>query len=454
MQSQAGTGPIIGGRYQIVTRLGSGGFGTTWKAQDVLLNVEVVLREVPLSGSATADSGVVAQVKQNARQFAQLRYRPDVVSVFDVLVDSGRLWIVTEWVEGTYLEQLLQEGPVPNRQVERLARDLLVALQAAHVAGVVHGDIRPANILQTESRKFVLSGFVDVPLSLSLGAPVPLGGGPEYVAPELLEREEPASAAGDLFSLGATLYQAVEGYSPFRRSSTVETAAAVMFEEPRPVQRADRPLALLIHALLAKDPRERPSIAQALQALDGIFPQPTRAEADPTATQGVAHPPSAAASYSVHHPLGLSLAKVAVLVSGISLLLAAGVALGESVSEIPHEWFVVGLLVVLWAVLIARGVSAALHSQPYVRQRQAPAVDAATSVRTRRARSFWEGFTDVGSFSDVRSLVPPHPTRHERLRLAYNELGPPPGLPPTSPLREPDQPRSPAPDHDPGTGGR
>ncbi|MFF1343201.1 serine/threonine-protein kinase [Streptomyces sp. NPDC058290] len=185
-----------------------------------------------------------------------------MVAVHDVVVEDGIPWIVMRLVEGRSLEAHLRaEGPMPAVRVAQVATALLKALQAAHVAGIVHRDLKPANVMIASDGDVLLADFgiavhkADTALTVTGG----VVGSAEYMAPERLNGMED-QGAGDLFSLGVTLYEALEGWSPFRRETPTATLAAVALHHPPPPQRADTPLTSLITALLAKDPADRPTI--------------------------------------------------------------------------------------------------------------------------------------------------------------------------------------------------
>jgi hypothetical protein len=271
-----GTEPdqLIGGRYRLLGMLGSGGFGRVWRARDETLRLDVAVKEVRLPARLPADerAALLVRAEREARNAARLRDHPHIVSIYDVVVDRDLPWIVMRLVDGRSLAQRLgADGPLPPAEAEPLAVALLGALDAAHGAGVVHRDVKPDNVLLTAAGQVLLADFgiavhhADTALTASgmfLGA-LP------YTAPERAHGKT-AVPASDLFSLGVTLYEAVEGHCPFRRDIPAATLRAVLFDEPPPPRRAGQ-LGPLITALLAKDPGRRPSIAEAL-ALLGASP--------------------------------------------------------------------------------------------------------------------------------------------------------------------------------------
>ncbi|MFD8483342.1 serine/threonine-protein kinase [Kitasatospora sp. NPDC059673] len=283
-------GRLVGGRYRLVRALGAGGFGSVWLAHDETLGVDVALKEVrlPPSGTAAEHAELLARAQREARHAARLRDHPHVVGVHDVVLDGGAPWTVMQLILGRSLhERIAEGGPLPVPEAARVASAVLAALDAAHRAGIVHRDVKPANILLADDGRVLLAdfGIAVQQHQTALTASGMFVGSVDYIAPERAQGG-PADPAGDLFSLGATLYQAVEGRLPFRRDTPVGTLTAVLFEPPAPCVLAG-PLTPLIDGLLAKDPAAR---------LDGA-----RAAAMLAPHLG-AHPPTAAAT--VPHPAG------------------------------------------------------------------------------------------------------------------------------------------------------
>ncbi|MEV5711171.1 serine/threonine-protein kinase [Actinoallomurus sp. NPDC052274] len=260
---------LVAGRYRLIHPLAEGGFGLVWKAHDELLRADAVIKEVRLP--PTADPHEKAErltyAEREARNAARLRHHPGIVPVYDVAVEDGRPWIVMQLVDGGSLEDRLHAGPLPAAETVELADALLQALDAAHRVGVVHRDVKPANVMLADDGRILLTDFgIATHLAETrLTVDGSIIGSLEYMAPERLNGD-PGTPAGDLFSLGVTLYQAVEGTSPFRRGSYPATMAAIARESPPPPRRAGR-LTPLIRALLVKDPTGRPTIPEALALL-------------------------------------------------------------------------------------------------------------------------------------------------------------------------------------------
>ncbi|MEU7553110.1 serine/threonine-protein kinase [Streptomyces sp. NPDC044571] len=272
---------ILGGRYRLLQELGSGGFGRVWRAHDEALDVDVAVKEVRLpqpSGSQHEHHKHVVRAAREARNAAKLRDHPHIVAVHDVVIEDGSPWIVMRLVDGCSLgERLRADGPLAAPQVAEVAVALLKALKAAHEAGVVHRDLKPANVMLAADDHVLLTDFgiaVHETDTRGLTETGTVIGSVEYMAPERLKGVK-EHGSGDLFSLGATLYEMVEGVSPFRRDTLTATAAAVAVYDPPPPKRADPALARLITALLAKEPEDRPTIDSALAMLRTATAGPT-----------------------------------------------------------------------------------------------------------------------------------------------------------------------------------
>jgi hypothetical protein len=261
-------GEVIGRRYTLIRTLGIGGFGQVWLARDEDLNVEVALKQVRLPGLVTPEEQRqrIARAVREAQHAARLRDHPNIVTVHDAFEYDGSAWIVMQFVDGRSLaEELRQHGRLPIDQVLRIGEAILAALGAAHKAGIVHRDVKPANVLLAADGQVLLTdfGIAIAPTDVRLTAASMVIGSPGYVAPERLQGAEPGSAA-DLFALGVTLYEAVEGEPPFARQNPVAT----LTEEPRPPVHAGR-LGPLLLSLLEKTPAGRPDAAAARVLLRG-----------------------------------------------------------------------------------------------------------------------------------------------------------------------------------------
>ncbi len=254
--------PVAGSRYRAERRLGAGGQGEAWLAWDTRLQRPVVLKQfmVPEGASAEERETLVERAGREARAAAKLNH-PNVVTVHDHVTDSGGLpWIVMEYVEGRSLRDVLDDGPLPVAEAARVGERIASALAAAHAAGVVHRDIKPANILLGDGRVVLADfGIAGVAGEITLTAPGEVMGTPQYMAPEQLVDGQ-SSPASDLWSLGATLYRAVEGRAPFSGSTYPGLIAAVTRGVPERTRTAGA-LAPVIGQLLRLEPAERPAAA-------------------------------------------------------------------------------------------------------------------------------------------------------------------------------------------------
>ncbi|GAA3501559.1 hypothetical protein GCM10019016_086660 [Streptomyces prasinosporus] len=274
----SGAGRVVAGRYLLVRRLGAGGMGHVWLAHDRRLACEVALKEIVFRDPAEHGrerETRVARARAEARHAAVLRGHPHVVTVHDVLEHEGLPWIVMEYVAGAVdlRERVARSGPLAPAECARIGLAVLDALTAGHERGVMHRDVKPANILLAPDRTGSPYGRV---LLTDYGVSVrpdtgetrytmasALVGTAGYLAPERVTGGPPTPAA-DLFSLGCTLYHGVEGRGPFARESPLASITAVVTEDPRPPVRAGA-LEPVLRGLLDKDP-DRRTAARAVEA--------------------------------------------------------------------------------------------------------------------------------------------------------------------------------------------
>ena len=270
---------LIGGRYRLLRLIGAGGMGRVWLADDELLRRRVAVKEIGTPAGVSPAQLLDAQLTtmREARAAARLEHS-GVVGIYDVVWRPDRSWIVMEYVESRSLDTVIREdGPLPHREVARIGLGVLGALRAAHAAGVLHRDVKPHNVLLATDGRVVLTDFGLAKIKDAEHGSEPLLGSPSYVAPERLHGAD-AGEAGDLWSLGATLYAAIEGRAPFQRSTTTGSLTALMAEPPDPA-RFPGPLTPIIEELLAKDPAQRPTTADTQARLQrvrdravGVFP--------------------------------------------------------------------------------------------------------------------------------------------------------------------------------------
>ncbi|MFD5334743.1 serine/threonine-protein kinase [Streptomyces hawaiiensis] len=299
-------GRLVGGRYRLIERIGSGGTGTVWRARDELAQREVAVRQPRLPGDPDDESyrRAAHRLHREARAAARVDH-PAAVAIHDVVVEAeqrderpgpigpdeldaaealdGLPWIVMELVPGESLHERLRRGRVDVPEAARIGLAVLGALRAAHSVGIVHRDVKPAHVLLGPHRRVVVTDFgiahvqgEDLPTASGEST----AGSPEFVAPERMSGRI-AGPASDLWSLGALLYAAVEGSSPFPRTTPEATLAAILAAEPPEPTRAG-PLGPLIARLLAPDPGQRPDAEEVAKELEAVAgPTPTEAPRKP-----------------------------------------------------------------------------------------------------------------------------------------------------------------------------
>ncbi|QES07898.1 serine/threonine protein kinase [Streptomyces venezuelae] len=278
-----GEGLLLAGRYRLGESIGRGGMGKVWRAHDEVLHRVVAVKELTAGRFvAEADRLVLhARTQKEARAAARITH-PGVVTVHDVLEHDDRPWIVMQYVDGPSLADAAKEqGTIDPHEAARIGLHVLGALRAAHAAGVLHRDVKPGNVLLARDGRVLITdfGIAAIEGDATITRTGELVGSIDYLAPERVRGGDPGPAS-DLWSLGATLYTAVEGTSPFRRTSPISTMQAVVAEEPPYPEKAG-PLAPVIVALLRKDPDQRPRADEAgrmlLDAMEGRTPDAAQA---------------------------------------------------------------------------------------------------------------------------------------------------------------------------------
>ena len=299
MHPLADTGRVIAGRYRLQAPIGRGAMGVVWRARDQLLDRDVAVKEVQIAETLTdaERANAYQRTLREAKTAARLNH-PAVVTVYDVCEDEGRPWIVMQLVSAQSLDQVLADsGPLSPRRAAEMARQLLSALSVAHAAGVMHRDVKPSNVLLGSDDRAVLTDFG---IATFQGDPKltqtgMVMGSPGFTAPERI-RGEDASPASDLWSLGATLFAAVEGHGPFeKRGGPITTMSAIINEEA-PMAPAAGALGAVIAALLRREPADRPDASAAARMITDVLPQlPSRPLAasggyEATALSASSHP--------------------------------------------------------------------------------------------------------------------------------------------------------------------
>jgi eukaryotic-like serine/threonine-protein kinase len=260
----------VAGRYELERRVGRGGMGQVWQATDRILDRVVAVKEVHLAGPDDVRDRARARAIREARAAAGVPHR-NVATVFDVIDEDDRVYIVMELVRGeTLAERVGRDGPLSPDAAARVGVAMAEALQMAHDRGVVHRDVKPSNVMLAPDGAVKLTDFGVASLrddaSLTLTGQVM--GSPLYMAPEQAQGQ-PARPETDLWGLGVTLYFAVEGRPPFRGDEPLAVLSAVV-HEPAPLAPGAGPLGALIESLLSKDPADRPPLGAVASTLRSI----------------------------------------------------------------------------------------------------------------------------------------------------------------------------------------
>ncbi|MGX1672252.1 serine/threonine-protein kinase [Streptomyces sp. NPDC055400] len=287
---------LLAGRYRLGEVLGRGGMGTVWRAKDETLGRTVAVKELRFPSSIDDEEKrrLITRTLREAKAIARIRNN-SAVTVYDVVDEDDRPWIVMELVEGKSLaEQIREDGLLEPRRAAEVGLAILDVLRAAHREGILHRDVKPSNVLIAEDGRVVLTdfGIAQVEGDPSITSTGMLVGAPSYISPERARGHKPGPAA-DLWSLGGLLYASVEGVPPYDKGSAIATLTAVMTEPVDPPKNAG-PLENVIYGLLAKDPEQRLDDAGARALLNDVLhaPEPKDEEPEPVdATKVVPLPP-------------------------------------------------------------------------------------------------------------------------------------------------------------------
>jgi len=283
-------GRLLSGRYRLRSELGHGGMGTVWRAYDELLDRDVAVKELVVPSSPPEHREILIERTMREARIAARLHHPNIAAVHDVVLADDRPWIVMQLVPSRSLaEEVYDRGPLAVPTVARIGLEVLAGLRAAHAAGVLHRDVKPANILLTADGHAVLTDFglatrLDDD-SAGLTQQGVVMGTPAYLAPERAAGGR-ATALSDVWSLGATLYTAVEGRAPFAQGgSRADTLNAVLTRDPAPFEHAGE-LEPVLSAMLVKDPAERADAARVHEMLTEVARRAGRARTRPLPAAG------------------------------------------------------------------------------------------------------------------------------------------------------------------------
>ncbi|MGW4150789.1 serine/threonine-protein kinase, partial [Streptomyces albogriseolus] len=273
---------LLAGRYRLGDVLGRGGMGTVWRAEDETLGRTVAVKELRFPSNIDEEEKrrLITRTLREAKAIARIR-NTSAVTVFDVVQEDDRPWIVMELVEGKSLAEVIREdGLLEPRRAAEVGLAVLDVLRSAHREGILHRDVKPSNVLIADDGRVVLTdfGIAQVEGDPSITSTGMLVGAPSYISPERARGHKPGPAA-DLWSLGGLLYAAVEGTPPYDKGSAIATLTAVM-TEPLEEPKNAGPLRDVIHGLLNKDPAQRLDDRAARAMLTAVISAPDAEDAD------------------------------------------------------------------------------------------------------------------------------------------------------------------------------
>jgi predicted Ser/Thr protein kinase len=264
--------PLLNSRFRLLHKLGDGGMGSVWLAEDTWLERPVALKELARTPDGALDLGERRQrVLQEARALARVRH-PAIVPVHDLFFTGDDPWIVMEYINGRALDKIIHERTLDERSIARIGLHVLGGLAAVHRAGIVHRDVKPANIVMADDDSVFL---VDFGIAKIAGDPSLTGqrivGTVEYLAPERLKAGAKVGPPADIWALGVTFCYALEGHTPFRRHSEQDWQAVLLaIAQDTPKLTKTGPLADITARMLVKDPAQRATAKEITAVLDRI----------------------------------------------------------------------------------------------------------------------------------------------------------------------------------------
>jgi hypothetical protein len=423
---------LVAGRWTLHTALRRGPAGVIWRATEVAGGRRLAVEELRLPAWVDRPGGPLgtppgdpaggewapfwARVAAEARAAVALDH-PGVVALEDVVVEGGTVYVAGELVDALTLEELVaRHGPLPVRRVAQIGLELLDALEAAHAAGLAHLDLRPANVLVGADGRARLAG-----LGLATLRGDPRRGierlSSAFLAPEQA-RGDPAGPAADLWSLGAVLFLAVEGETPFSGDGPESTQAAILEDRPRPPVLAG-PLAPALIALLTKPAAGRPDIAATRSLLDPLAGTPRPGTGSPRAWRGdrVVHSPRRAAADGIQSPWRVAAAGFHGLVGRVRVA-------GERLDPVVRRVVLVAGGSVLLA-LLSFAVAVAVTGDPLGLRSHAVATTVAAAPTTSAPATTAPPPSTTAPPTTLAALVPPGWAVHTDPATGYRVAVPP-----------------------------
>lgn len=277
---------MLGGRYELDREIGRGGMGAVWLGHDTVLDRAVAIKQIGLAhGGAEPD---LERAEREAHLAARINHQ-NVVAVFDLVDEDGQQWLVMEHVDGPTLAAVVAErGAVSDAELAPIVEQVAGALAAAHQHGIVHRDVKPSNILLTSNGVAKLSDFgvARAQADAVLTQTGLVTGSPAYLSPEVASGRT-ATAASDVWSLGATIFHALAGHPPYEIGESVLGAMyRIVNDEPPRLEHSSR-LATLVAAMMQHDPAARPTMVE-IAELAELVHDDTVESVDLDATQGFA----------------------------------------------------------------------------------------------------------------------------------------------------------------------
>ena len=329
---------LVADRYRLLHRVGSGGMGVVWEGWDERLERRVALKQLyRQSGASTTEAELANQrALREARLAARLQH-PHAVPVFDAVEQDGQLWLVMQFIPSITLAAVLeQSGPLQPNEAAKVGAEVASALAAAHAVGIVHRDVKPGNILIAADGAALISDF-GIARALgdaTLTSSGMIHGTPAYLAPEVARGSE-ANFASDVFSLGSTLYSALEGIPPFGTDDNTMALLHRVASAQFPLPQRSGPLTPVIMRMLAVDTDIRPSMGAVAESLERLPTGSHPAEQAPTAAASEAGPEEPDTPAALAPPIhdhqppeprrrrGLAAAVAVVVLVGIGLVVTA-----------------------------------------------------------------------------------------------------------------------------------